>query len=169
MKTDDGGPPRDWREGRRFRALELHEAGWIGERIAEALGVTAGAVSQWLARARVGGREALRTHPPPGPVPKLTTEQRAALPDLLAKGAEAYDFVGDVWTAKRVAVVIQRVFGVRYHPAHLSRLLRQEGLSVQKPVLRATQRNEAQIAAWQAERWPALEAKPAPRTARSSA
>ncbi len=169
MKTQDDGPPRDWREGRRFRALELHEAGWIGERIAEALGVTAGAVSQWLARARAGGREALRTQPPPGPIPKLTAEQRAALPELLAKGAEAYDFVGDVWTAKRVAVVINREFGVRYHPAHLSRLLRQQGLSVQKPVVRATQRNEAAVAAWQAERWAALEVKPRLRSARSSA
>lgn len=168
MKTQDDELPRDWREGRRFRALELHEAGWIGERIAEALGVTAGAVSQWLARARVGGREALRTHPPPGPKAKLTAEQRAALPELLAKGAEAYDFVGDVWTAKRVALMINREFGVRYHPAHLSRLLRQQGLSVQKPVVRATQRNEAAVAAWQAERWPALEVKPRLRTARSS-
>lgn len=169
MNTHDGGPPRDWREGRRFRALELHEAGWTGERIAEALGVTAGAVSQWLSRARAGGREALRTHPPPGPTPKLTVEQRAALPALLAKGAESYDFVGDVWTAKRVAVVINREFGVRYHPAHLSRLLRQQGLSVQKPVVRAIQRNEAAVAAWQAERFPALQVKPRPRTARSSA
>jgi transposase len=147
--------------------LELHEAGWIGERIAEALGVTAGAVSQWFARARVGGHEALRTHPPPGPTPKLTAEQRAALPAVLAKGAEASDFVGDVWATKRVAVVIQRVFGVNYHPAHRSRLLRQQGLSVQKPVVRATQRNEAAITAWQAERWPALEAKPARSTAPS--
>ena len=168
METHAGGPPRDWREGRRLRALELHEAGWIGERIAEALGVTAGAVSQWLARARAGGREALRTKPPPGPTPKLTGEQRATLPTLLAKGAEAYDFVGDVWTTTRVAVVIKRTFGVSYHPAHLSRLLRQEGLSVQKPLVRARQRNEAQIAAWQAGRWPALEVKPRLKTARSS-
>lgn len=151
-----------------MRALDLHEQGWLGKEIAEALGVTAGAISQWLARARAGGREALRTHPPPGPTPKLTAEQRAQLPGILAKGAESYDFVGDVWTTKRIAVVIQRVFGVRYHPAHLSRLLRQEGLSVQKPILRATKRNETQIAAWQAERWPALLAKPKQKTARSS-
>lgn len=168
MDTKTGSPPRDWREGRRLRALDLHEQGWLGNEIAEALGVTAGAISQWLARARAGGREALRTHPPPGPTPKLTAAQRAELPGILAKGAEAYDFVGDVWTTKRVAVVIKRVFGVSYHPAHLSRLLRQERLSVQKPVVRATKRNEAQIAAWQAERWPALEAKPTTRAARSS-
>ena len=112
MEKHAGGIPRDWREGRRLRALELHEQGWNGQAIASALGVTGGAISQWLKRARQGGQEALRSHPPPGPTPKLSEAQRAALPEVLAKGAEAFDFVGDVWTTKRIAVVIKRVFGV---------------------------------------------------------
>lgn len=163
MGTTAGRPPRDWREGRRLRALELHEQGWSGTRIAEALGVTGGAVSQWLKRARAGGREALRAHPPPGPTPKLTPVQRAALPAVLAKGAEAYGFLGAVWTTKRIAVVIKRVFGVSYHPAHVSRLMRQLGWTVQKPIQRASQRNEAAVTAWREQTWPALSAKPTPR------
>ena len=159
---------QDVREWRRLRAWELHQQGWSGKAIATALAVSQAAVSTWLKRARAGGVEALRRHPAPGATPKLTAEQRAQLPALLARGAEAYDFIGDVWTTKRVATVIQRAFGVRYHPAHVSRLVRQEGLSLQKPVVRATQRNEAAIAAWQAERWPALRAKRATKTARSS-
>jgi transposase len=165
MNTRAGSPPRDWREGRRLRALELHEQGWSGQAIAAALGVTGGAISQWLTRARAGGREALRSHPPPGPTPKLTEAQRAALPGVLAKGAEAYDFVGDVWTTKRIAVVIKRVFGVSYHPAHVSRLMRQVDWTVQKPVLRASQRDEAKVRAWRDHTWPALSAKPGPRGA----
>jgi transposase len=159
--------PRDWREGRRLRAWELYEAGWSGARIAEALGVTQGAVSQWLKRGRAGGgREALRTQPRPGAPPRLTADQRAQLPALLAKGAEAYAFIGAVWTAARVATVIKRTFGVGYHPAHVSRLLRRDGLSVQKPVKRASQRDETKIRAWQEETWPALQAKPKPRRGR---
>lgn len=150
---------RDVREWRRIRAWELHQEGWRGKDIAAALKVSAGAVSGWLKRARAAGVEALRRHPAPGPTPKLTTEQRAQLPALLAKGAEAYGFIGDVWTTRRVAAVIGRPFGVHYHPAHVSRLLRRGGLSLQKPIVRATQRKEADIAAWQAERWPALRAK----------
>src|SRR5207253_457633 len=69
--------PHDWQEGRRLRALELYEAGWKAIRIAEALGVTRGAVSQWLKAARAGGREALRRRPRLGQQPKLTAEQRA--------------------------------------------------------------------------------------------
>ena len=56
----------DWREWRRFRAAALHEEGWTGQEIAEALGVSEGAVSQWLKRLREGGREALRANLPRG-------------------------------------------------------------------------------------------------------
>ena len=139
-----------------MRAWELHEEGWSGKDIAAALRVSAAAVSGWVKRARMGGIEALRRHPAPGPTPKLSAEQRAQLPDLLAQGAEAHGFVGDVWTTARVAAVIEREFGVRYHPAHVSRLLRAVGWSVQQPIRRASQRDEAAIAAWYAERWPAL-------------
>ena len=159
---------QDVREWRRMRAWELHEEGWSGKDIAAVLKVSRAAVSGWLKRARLDGIEALQRHPAPGPTPKLTAEQRARLPALLAKGAEAYGFIGDLWTTKRVAVVIKRVLGVSYHPAHVSRLLRQEGLSLQKPVRRASQRDEAAIAAWRNETWPALQAKPRPRSAPSS-
>ena len=81
---------------RRLRALETYEQGRKAIRIAEALGGTRGAVSQWLGRARAGGREALRRRKPASARPRLMTEQRANLPRLLAKGAESYGFIGDV-------------------------------------------------------------------------
>ena len=155
MERQERGPA-DWREGRRLRAWELKAKGWSQQAIAEALGVTAGAVSQWMRRGRAGGVEALKRRIAPGPRPKLTDEQRAQMPVLLAQGAEAFGFRGDVWTAKRVATVIRREFGVRYHPNHVGKLLRALGWSVQKPIERASQRNEAAIEAWRTERWPAL-------------
>ena len=153
-------PPRDWREARRLRAWELKQQGWQQQAIAAALGVTPGAVSQWLKRVAGGGIEALRNRLRPGPRPKLTLEQRAHIPELLARGAEAYGFVGNVWTTARVAETLAREFGVRYHPAHVSRLLRAIGWSVQQPIRRATQRDEAAVAAWYTERWPALKKGP---------
>jgi transposase len=167
MRTT-AAPPRDWREGRRLRALELYEQGWKAVRIAEALGVTRGAVSQWLKAAREGGREALRRRPRGGTAPRLTDAQRARLPDLLSKGAEAYGFIGDVWTTARVAEVIRREFGVRHHPAHVSRILKAIRWTVQKPIKRATQRKEAEITTWREQREPALRAKPGKRAAPSS-
>ncbi len=158
----------DWREGRRRRAWELKQQGWKQQDIAAALGVTSGAVSQWLKRAREQGVEGLRRHPAPGRQPRLTAEQVAQLPALLERGAEAYGLRGQVWTCKRVAEVIRRTFGVTYHPAHVSRLLHAVRHSVQRPVTRATQRNATAINAWWQERWPALEKKRPTKGAPSS-
>lgn len=148
--------PHDWKEGRRWRAWALAQQGWTQRDIAVALGVTPGAVSQWLKRAREGGVAALRRRRSPGRPPKLTSAQRAQVPTLLARGAAAFGFRGDLWTASRVAAVIETRFGVRYHPTHVSRLLRALGWSPQRPIQRATQRDEAAIERWWTERWPAL-------------
>ena len=162
-------PPADWLEGRRLRAWELHRSGWTGQKIADALGVTPGAVSQWLRRAREGGGPAaLRRRPVPGPRPKLTDEERARVPALLAKGAEAYGFSGDVWTTARIAAVVEVHLGVRYHSAHISRLARALGWTVQVPATVATQRDEAAVRAWREEHWPALKKRPSGRAAPSS-
>ena len=62
----------------------------------------------------------------------------------------------EVWTARRVAEVIHRTFGVSYHRDHVSRLLREAGWSRQQPVQRATQRDEQAIKDWYERRWPAI-------------
>jgi transposase len=144
----------DWKEGRRLRAWELSQAGWSQAAIAEALGVTPGAISQWLSRAKEGGVAALYKSKTPGPKPRLSAEQRARLPELLARGAEAYAFRGDIWTRSRVAEVIWRESGVRHTPTHVGRILRDCGWSLQKPIRRACQRDEEAIRRWQEERWP---------------
>ena len=156
-----GAPKRaDWREERRKRAWALKQEGWPQKDIATALGVSVGTVSQWLKRAREhGGVEALTRRPPPGTTPRLSAEQRTQLPALLARGAEAYGFRGDVGTARRVAQLIADTFGVRYHRDHVIQLLRQLGWSRQQPITRATQRDEQAIKHWQEERWPALRKK----------
>jgi transposase len=59
-----------------------------------------------------------------------------------AEGAEAHGFKGELWTRKRVAVLILREFGVRYHPGHVSKLLKDLGWSSQEPERRASQHNE---------------------------
>ena len=146
----------NWREGRRLRAFELKERGWKQTHIADALGVSEGAVSQWIKRAREKGVQALRHKPPPGAPPRLSEDERARLPELLALGAEAHGFRGDVWTCERVAELIRREFGVSYHPAHVSRLLKKLRLSLQKPQRRAEQRDEEAIEHWKEKKWPSL-------------
>ena len=69
----------DWREGRRLRAWELKREGWKQREIADALGVSKGAVSQWMKRGREGGIEGLRRRIAPGAPPRLNEEQRERL------------------------------------------------------------------------------------------
>jgi len=146
----------DWREGRRLRAYELKQQGWKQSQIADALGASEGAVSQWMKRAREQGVEGLRHKPPPGATPRLSEDERAKLPELLAQGAQVHGFRGEVWTCERVAIVIRREFGVSYHPAHVSRLLKALRQSLQKPQRRANQRDEEAIERWKEQRWPSL-------------
>ena len=160
--------PRDWREVRRFQAWHLLQQGWSQRQIADALGVSEGTVSQWMARAREEGPEALQHRPRPGASCRLTAEQLAHLPVLLRRGAEAYGFRGQVWTCGRVAAVIHLEFGISYHAVHVGRLLKAMRWSPQKPMRRARQRDEAAIARWREDTWPAIKRGPRPSSKRSS-
>src|SRR5438876_6745753 len=156
-----GAPKKaDWREERRKRAWKLKEEGWQQKDIARALGVSEGAVSHWVKRGREGGEEALKAHPPTGVSPRLRADQKAQIPALLAKGAEAYGFRGDVWTASRVTEVIKRTFGVRYHRDHVGRLMREAGWSRQKQEERASQRNDVAMNKCLESVWPVIKKKP---------
>ena len=143
-----------------MRALELSRRGWTQRDIADALGASKGAVSQWLAAARGAGPEALVSHTDRrGVAPRLTPEQVRLIPDFLWHGAEAYGFRGDVWTCGRVAGVIREEFDVSYSKSQVSRLLRRLGWTPQVPITRAIQRDEGAIARWRDESWPALTAR----------
>jgi transposase len=78
------------------------------------------------------------------------------IPDMLSHGAEAWGFRGELWTAARVACVLRWQFGVSYHKAHVTRLLKQLHWSPQLPIQRAIQRDEAAIERFRLERWPSL-------------
>jgi transposase len=146
----------DWKEHRRLRAWALKRKGWEQTDIATALGVTPGAVSQWVGAAAKHGKVALRARPHTGRPPELTSAQLRLIPDLLSHGAEAYGFRGDVWTCPRIRQVIEWEFNVAYHKSHVARLLQELNWTPQMPIERATQRDESEITLWRAEVWPEL-------------
>jgi transposase len=149
----------DWREWRRLRAVDLKEQGRTQREIAMVLGVTEGAVSQWLAAERAGRREALFARPRPGARPKLAPEQLRLLPDLLWHGPESYGFPGEIWTCDRVAGVLWEEFDVWYSRSQVSRLLNRLHRTPPVPITRAIQRDEEAIERWRVESWPALRKK----------
>ena len=148
--------PRTWREGRRLRAWTLKQRGWSSAEIAEALGVTKAAVGQWAKAAKEGGLDALARRPRKGQGERVSPGALADLPAQLDRGPEHHGFTGAYWSCSRVAVVIERMFGVRYSSRHVGRLLKRLNWWFHKPQMRAVQRDEAAIESWLSNRWPAL-------------
>jgi transposase len=148
---------RERLQARRLRAGELFAIGVRQAEVARKLGVSPQAVSVWHARWRAGGLDALRSRGPTGPDPKVSDAQLAQVEQALLKGTTANGFVGELWTLDRIATVIERLTGVRHHPAHVWALLRHRlGWGVQRPKRRAAERDQAAIDRWVAERWPRI-------------
>lgn len=141
-------------EVRRRRAISLLEKGLGVREVARQLGCSPASVSRWKSEVKVRGPDALQPKPAPGRPRLLNSRQRERLVKLLLNGAKAHGFSTDLWTLPRVADLIDRTFGVRYHPAHVWKVLRGEGWSCQKPERRAKERDEAAIEKWQKKRWP---------------
>jgi transposase len=110
---------------------------------------------------RPAGRRRYAAGGPSGPAPRLSDAQLATFERALPDGAVANGFVGQLWTVERIALVIERLTGVRHHPAHVWVLLRHRlGWTGQRPKRRAAERDQAAIDRWVAERWPQIKQTP---------
>jgi transposase len=145
------------REARRLRAAELFAQGRSQAEVARTLGVSRQSAHLWHARFEQGGVDALRSHGPTGPNPKLSDAQLAKVEQALLAGAMANGFDTDLWTLERVAVVITQLTGVRHHPGHLWSILRGRlGWTLQRPERRASERDEQAIQRWVQQAWPRI-------------
>src|SRR2546430_11987884 len=145
--------PQHWTsvqlEERRLAAARLLRAGKLSQaEIARHIGVSRAAVTHWKQRLEQQGLRGLRRHPSPGRPSHLTAAQWRQLLRILARGAVVAGFDTERWTLRRIAAVIQRRFGVRYHCRWLGAALRARGWSPQQPLPRARERDEALVAAW---------------------
>ena len=141
-------------ESRRRRALELFREGLSLNEVGRRIGCAASSVLRWLRAHRRGGLAALKVRFSPGRPPKLTRAQHSRLIRILLKGAEANGYPTELWTTRRIAEVIRKTFGVRYHRDHIGRLMHSLEWSPQKPERRAVQRNEPEIERWKRKDWP---------------
>ena len=128
----------------------MQREGWQQKTIAQALGVSKGAVSQWLKRANAVSQEqqaeVLRVRKSSGRPPVISKEDRRRLEELIERGAQAFGFVGEVWTANRVRAVARRELDLRVGLTTIKKFLHEAGFSVQKPEVTATQKNEKAVA-----------------------
>ena len=153
--------PKRWTaaqlEERRLAAARLLHAGKLSQaEIARQLGVSRAAVTSWKHRLQDDGLRGLRQRPATGRPSCLNATQWQQLLRRLRRGARAAGFGTERWTLQRIAAVIEREFGVRYHFRSLGRALHAHGWSPQRPVPRAHERDDALVAAWLQRDWPRI-------------
>jgi transposase len=142
-------------ERRRRRAVDLVEQGEAPAVVARILGVTPPSLHRWRRLARQA--EGLTAKPVPGAKRRLTDPQLRDLERLLLKGATAHGFPNELWTSARVAQLIRRHFGIKYHPDYVRRLLRRRlNWTSHKPQTRARQRNDKEVERWKADEFPRI-------------
>lgn len=124
--------------------------------VARSVGASSSSVSRWKKQLEESGETGLAAKKQAGRESRLKEEQKEQLGQILLQGAVTAGYTTELWTLGRVAEVIEREFGVRYHPGHVWRILRKLGWSCQKPERRARERDEAAIAQWRQAEWPRI-------------
>jgi transposase len=138
---------------RRLEAAQLFGGGATQAEVARRLGVSRVSAMRWYRLWRKGGRGRLGQTPPLGRPSRLDPTQLKRIGQVLLKGPQSQGYTTELWTLPRIAVVVERVSGVRYHPGHVWRVLRGMGWSLQRPALRARERDEEAIAQWKRRDW----------------
>lgn len=142
-------------ERRRLRAVQLLESGESPSTIAHILGVTPSSLHRWRRMARQS--DGLIAKPASGAKPRLSDPQLCVLERLLLQGAPAHGYPNQLWTAARVTQIIQRYFGIKYHPKTVLKLLnRRLRWTSHKPQVRARERNDKEIERWKADEFPRI-------------
>jgi transposase len=148
-------------ESRRIEGARLLKRKVPQAEVARRLEVSRQSVSRWARQlGEANGAIGKLKGKPLGRPRRLDGGQCVALRKALLKGALQAGFPTELWTVKRVRVLVKREFGVAYSNTGCWELLRSLGFSPQKPEKRALQRNEEAIATWKRKTWPALKKTP---------
>lgn len=122
------GLNREEMEERRMEAARALLNGLNQSSVARRFGVSRTTASRWYRALASSGVDALKRRRATGRPSRLTSDQLARIPSLVAQGARTYGFPTDCWTTGRLAQVIEQCFGVRYDPDHVGRLMHRLGL-----------------------------------------
>jgi transposase len=158
MRTE--GTPADL-ERRRVLAVTRVQEGYSCQEVADFLGVDASSVRRWLAAFQRQGVEGLAARPSSGRPPKLTHGQEKLVRRWLGESPLEHGFTTALWSAPRLARLVQEEWGITLNPRYLADWLRQRGFSPQKPRRRAREQAVGAVERWLAGDWPRIKKRPA--------
>jgi transposase len=147
-------------ERRRLKAAKLLAQGMAEAEVARQVGAHRQSVNRWARVLTERGEAALKHPGRAGRKPRLDPQALRRIERALKRGPEAYGYGTHLWTTERVADLIERECGVRYHAGHVWKILRKLGWSCQRPVGKARERDEAAIAHWKKVRGPEVKKTP---------
>jgi transposase len=133
----------------RLRAVQLLKEGNDAELVARMFGVSRAIVFRWQQKYDAGGPSALETKKTPGPASRLSPTQMSQLYAIVTGcDPRQLEFDFGLWTRKIIRDLIRREFGVEFSEVQVGRLLKKMGLSAQRPLYRAYQRNSELVEEW---------------------
>lgn len=146
-----------------FRLLALRRVreGEKPSAVVKSLGMNRTSIYRWLkaASGRGKGERALAARPATGRPTKLTPTQRAQVFRWInGRDPRQYGLDFGLWTRQIAATLIEQKFGVSLGVTAVGRLLARLGLTPQKPLQRAYQRDPQAIERWQRETYPCVAA-----------
>lgn len=137
-------------------SLEKHSP----SEIAKLLHVPRSCVHEWINAWNQYRIDGLREGHRSGRRPRLTDEDKQRLVDIVDSGPAAYGLQTGVWTSPIITQVVEEEFDVKYHPGHVRKLLRNIGLSVQRPTTKLVAADPKKQNKWIRYTHPNLKKKP---------
>lgn len=157
MKQDARKLDHKTLEEMRIRAVRQVQSGVSPEDITRSLGLSHPTIYNWLASYRDGGMQALKAKPVPGRPSRITGPMMKWIYDtIVQKSPLQFRFEFALWTREMIREVIFKKYKLRLGLSSVSRLLKQLGLSCQRPIFKAWQQNEQQVKNWLKKVYPNL-------------
>lgn len=143
----------------RKTAIAAVEAGYSQVDVARIFGKHPDTLSKWMSSYR-RDPESILAKPIPGRPPRLSIEQLEELNSFLRQGAVAHGWSTNIWTCPRVTEIIQRHFGVTFHPDHVLRIVTEKmKWSFQRPEKVARERDPKKVEEWLEKKLPEIKKK----------
>jgi transposase len=141
----------------RQRAVSAILAGKSPKEVAEAMCVGRSTVFGWIALYNRGGWDALAAKKRGGRPPKLTGKQIAWLyKTITMKDPRQLKFAFALWSLAMIKVLIKKECGVDMSKWTICKLLRSLGLSPQRPLWRAYQKDPEMVERWMKKEYPKI-------------
>jgi len=155
MKRDGRKISHETSETIRLIAVKRVKEGEKPRDVIRSFGMCRTSIYRWLRAEKQGGKKALRARKHPGPQRKLSRDgQRLVYRLVCGKDPRRYGFEAGLWTRQIVADLIEKKTRKKISISSTGRLLHEIGITPQKPLRRAYERDPKAVEKWKNEDFP---------------